>query len=172
MLLDRDLLAAATATLTGPERRTVVTYWVAKGLAERLLPAPAAAAVPRALNTLQANCFAGELIGASPARPSGAANILLIAARAAYGDSHRAAVGSASERGYALLTGLGATATPFCSSDAMAALASGRVPDPDLLQRIQQLPPPDRAYSNLLDTINSQCQPQPSRPCPRPRTNR
>lgn len=167
VLLDRDLLADATGKLSGPELRTVVSYWVATGLAERLLPALAKGAAPRALSTLQANCLGGELIGASAARPSGAANPLLIAARAAYGDSHRAAVGSASQRGYALLTGLGATATPICSSDAMAALAQGNVPDPALLQQIEQLPPPDRAYSSLMGAISSQCQPLPSRPCPR-----
>ncbi len=172
VLLDRDLLADATAKLSGPELRIVVTYWVSMGLAERLLPAmstdTARGTAPRALGTLQANCIGGVLIGSSAARPSGAANPLLIAARAAYGDSHRAAVGTASQRGYALLTGLGATDTASCASDAMAALGRGSVPDPALLRQIEELPPPDRAHSSLMKAVNSQCQPLPSRPCPRP----
>jgi hypothetical protein len=167
LLLDRDLLSAATDKLSESQRQTVVTYWLAMALAERLLPEPATGVAPRAVVTLQANCLGGVLLGASAARPSAAANPLLIAARAAYGDSHRAAVGSASQRGYALLTGLGATATASCSNAAMAALAKNDVPDPALLQQIEQLPPPDRAHSSLMAAISSQCQPLPQRPCPR-----
>lgn len=167
VLLDRDLLTIATAKSSESQRQTVVSYWLATALAERLLPEPGTRSEPRALGTLQANCLGAVLLGASAARPSAAANPLLIVARAAYGDSHRAVVGSASQRAYAVLTGLGATATPLCSSQAMAALAKDNVPDPALLQKIEKLPPPDRAYSSLMAAINSQCQPLPQRPCPR-----
>jgi hypothetical protein len=175
VLLDRDLLAEATAKLSGPALQPVLTYWIATALAERLLAVPATGApnsaatspAPKLLDTLQVNCFGGVLLGASAARPSAAANPLLEAARAAYGGRYSAAVGTASQRGYALLTGLGATATASCSSDAMAALARGTVPDPALLRRIEQLPPPERAHSSLMAAISSQCQPLPSRPCPR-----
>ncbi|MFN7901167.1 MAG: hypothetical protein ACK5N0_16180 [Synechococcaceae cyanobacterium] len=179
VLLDRDLLAEATAKLSGPALQPVLTYWIATALAERLLALPATGApnsaanspatspAPKLLDTLQANCFGGVLLGASAARPSAAANPLLEAARAAYGGRYSAAVGTASQRGYALLTGLGATATASCSRDAMAALARGTVPDPALLRRIEQLPPPERAHSSLMAAISSQCQPLPSRPCPR-----
>jgi hypothetical protein len=175
VLLDRDLLAEATAKLSGPALQPVLTYWIATALAERLLAVPATGApnsaatspAPKLLDTLQANCFGGVLLGASAARPSAAANPLLEAARAAYGGRYSAAVGTGSQRGYALLTGLGATATASCSRDAMAALTRGTVPDPALLRRIEQLPPPERAHSSLMAAISSQCQPLPSRPCPR-----
>ena len=191
VLIDRDLLATATTKLSGPERNTVVTYWLATALAERLLPGAAGSAAAgsttgtagrqggggaegatgdaaaKVLRTLQANCLGGVLLGASSARPNGAANPLLVAARAAYGDRYSNAVGTASQRGYALLTGLGATATASCSSEAMAALVQGNVPDPALLRKVEQLPPPERAHSSLMAAINSQCQPLPARPCPR-----
>jgi hypothetical protein len=167
VLLDRDLLADTIAMSADAQRQTVLSYWLATALAERLLNEPAAGAVPRGLGTLQANCLGGVLLGASAARPSASANPLLIAAGAAYGDSHRAAVGSASQRAYAVLTGLGATATPLCSSQAMAALLKNDVPDPALLRKIEQLPPQNRAHSSLMAAINSQCQPLPQQPCPR-----
>jgi len=76
-------------------------------------------------------------------------------------------VGTASQRGYALLTGLGATATPSCGAGDMAALVRGAVPDPALLAKLNQMPPPERGYSSLLGAFNSQCRPLPQRPCPR-----
>ena len=167
LLLDRDLLADATAALRPPQARTLVAYWIATALAERLLPKAGAGAPPEALGTLQANCLAGVLLGARPARQAAADATLLLAARGAYGDRYRAAVGTASQRGYALLTGLGATATPSCGAADMEALRRGAVPDPVLLARIDQLPPPDRGHGSLIAAINSQCRPLPNRPCPR-----
>ena len=138
-------------------------------LAERLLPAATEGAGADALRVLEATCRGGVLLGASPARKAFPdATPLLIAARSAYGDRYAAAVGSASQRGYALLTGLGATATSSCDAAEMAALVKGAVPDRALLATIEQLPPPDRAYGSLLGAINSQCKPLlPKRPCPR-----
>jgi hypothetical protein len=49
----------------------------------------------------------------------------------------------------------------------MAALVLGAVPDPALVAKIGQLPPPERAHSSLLGAINSQCRPLPKRQCPR-----
>lgn len=168
LLLDRDLLEEATAALKQPQARTLVAYWIATALAERLLQKAAAGAPPQALDTLQANCLAGVLLGGGPARQVALdATPLLLAARGAYGDRYRTAVGSASQRGYALLTGLGATATPSCSAADMQALLRGSVPDPALLARIDQLPPQDRAFSSLQAVISSQCKPLPRRPCPR-----
>jgi hypothetical protein len=149
--------------------RALVTYWIATALAERLLPASPEGTGADQLRILQATCRGGVLLGASPARKSFPdATPLLIAARSAYGDRYAAAVGSASQRGYALLTGLGATATSSCDAAEMAALVKGAVPDRALLATIEQLPPPDRAYGSLLGAINSQCKPLlPKRPCPR-----
>ena len=169
VLLDRDLLADAYGQAKPPQGRALVTYWIATALAERLLPAPTDGAGSDVLPILQATCRGGVLLGASPARQAFPdATPLLIAARSAYGDRYATAVGSASQRGYALLTGLGATGTSSCDAAEMAALVKGAVPDRALLATIEQLPPPERAYGSLLGAINSQCKPLlPKRPCPR-----
>jgi hypothetical protein len=165
VLLDQDLLADAFKAQ--PQRSAVLAYWIATALAERLLPGGDGVTTRAAASTLQANCLGGVLLGASPTRQASSdATALLIAARGAYGDSNPGVVGSASQRGYALLSGLGATASS-CSAAEMAALAKGTVPDPNLLQRIEQLPPPERAHGSLLGAINSQCQALPNKPCPR-----
>jgi hypothetical protein len=169
VLLDRELLEKLYGRAQPSVGRALVTYWIATALAERLLPASPEGTGADQLRILQATCRGGVLLGASPARKSFPdATPLLIAARSAYGDRYAAAVGSASQRGYALLTGLGATATSSCGAAEMAALVKGAVPDRALLATIEQLPPPDRAYGSLLGAINSQCKPLlPKRPCPR-----
>lgn len=169
VLLDQDLLADAYGKAKPPQGRAFVTYWIATALAERLLPAPTDGAGSDVLRILQATCRGGVLLGASPARQAFPdATPLLMAARSAYGDRYATAVGSASQRGYALLTGLGATGTSSCDAAEMAALVKGAVPDQALLAKIEQLPPPERAYGSLLGAINSQCRPLlPKRPCPR-----
>lgn len=169
VLLDGALLEKPYARAEPPLKQALVTYWMATALAEGLLPAATDGPGSEALRLLQATCRGGVLLGASPARKSFPdATPLLIAARSAYGDRYAAAVGSASQRGYALLTGLGATATPTCDATEMAALLRGEVPDQTLLATIEKLPPPERAYGSLLGAINSQCKPLlPKRPCPR-----
>ncbi len=169
VLLDRELLEKPYGRAQPSVGRALVTYWIATALAERLLPAAPESAGSDPLRILQATCRGGVLLGASPARKAFPdATPLLIAARSAYGDRYAAAVGSASQRGYALLTGLGATGTSSCDAAEMAALVKGAVPDRALLATIEQLPPPDRAYGSLLGAINSQCKPLlPKRPCPR-----
>jgi hypothetical protein len=167
VLVDQDLLVSATQEASPAKARTVAAYWIATALAERLLAAVGADPLPDPVPTLQANCLSGNLLGAkptlfSPPETKG----LFDTARAAYGDSARAVVGSPSQRGYALLSGLGATASS-CSSADMVALVNGTVPDSGLLRKIEQLPPPARGYSSMIDAINSQCQPLPNRPCPR-----
>lgn len=173
VLLDQDLLADAYGKDQATQGRLLVSSWIAIGLAERLLPRATDGVATGALRTLQATCQAGVLLGASPARQASSdATPLLITTRAAYGDRYREAVGTASQRGYALLTGLGATATPSCDEGDMAALLRGAVPDPALLAKIDQLPPPDRGHSSLLGAINSQCRPLPKRHCPRSVTSK
>jgi hypothetical protein len=168
VVLDQDLLADAYGKAQPAQARLLVSYWIAIGLAERLLPTAADGAASTTLRTLQATCQAGVLLGASPARQASSdATPLLFAARAAYGDRYREAVGTASQRGYALLTGLGATATPSCGAGDMAALVRGAVPDPAFLAKVDQLPPPERGFSSLLGAFNSQCRPLPKRRCPR-----
>jgi hypothetical protein len=168
VMLDQDLLAELYHQAKPPMGRALVTVWIGTALAERLLPVTKEGVGTDALRVLQATCRAGVLLGASPARKGFPdATPLMIAASSAYGDRYAMAVGSASQRGYALLTGLGATATPSCDATEMAALVKGAVPDRSLLATIEKLPL-DRAYGSLLGAINSQCRPLlPTRPCPR-----
>jgi hypothetical protein len=106
VLLVRGLLEKPYGQTKPPMGRALVTYWIATALAERLLPAATEGAGADALRVLQASCRGGVLLGASPApKAFPDATPLLIAARAAYGDRYAMAVGSASQRGYALLTG-------------------------------------------------------------------
>ncbi|MEB3361185.1 MAG: hypothetical protein VKI42_03550 [Synechococcaceae cyanobacterium] len=169
-----------------------MNYWIATALAERLQPggdggtakpaettaaattaaattaaASTAAASTAAASTLQANCIAGVLLGTRAARQDTFnAMPLLSAARGAYGERYGAVVGSSSQRGYALLSGLGATASS-CSRGDMLALAQGTVPDQARLREIEQLPPPERAFGSLSAAVNSQCQASGQRTCPR-----
>ena len=177
VLLDRDLLADAYGKAPASQGGAIVTYWIATALAERLQPggeggtatpaASTAAATTAAASTLQANCIAGVLLGTRAARQASFnAMPLLSAARGAYGERYGAVVGSASQRGYALLSGLGATASS-CSRGDMLALAQGTVPDPARLREIEQLPPPERAFGSLSAAVNSQCQASGQRTCPR-----
>lgn len=182
VLLDRDLLADAYGKAPASQAGPIVTYWIATALAQRLQPggeggtatpaattaaATTAAAKTAAASTLQANCIAGVLLGTRAARQASFnAMPLLSAARGAYGERYGAVVGSASQRGYALLSGLGATASS-CSGGDMLALAQGTVPDPARLREIEQLPPPERAFSSLSAAVNSQCQASGQRTCPR-----
>ena len=177
VLLDRDLLADAYGKAPASQGGAIVTYWIATALAERLQPggeggtatpaASTAVATTAAASTLQANCIAGVLLGTRAARQASFnAMPLLSAARGAYGERYGAVVGSASQRGYALLSGLGATASS-CSRGDMLALAQGTVPDPARLREIEQLPPPERAFGSLSAAVNSQCQASGQRTCPR-----
>ncbi len=166
VLLDRDLLAQA---YRNPNLgASVVAYWIATALAERLLDQGGRIAAPSATGILQANCLAGVLLGASAGpKPSRSHEALLFSARSAYGATYARAVGTGSQRIYALLSGIGATASS-CSTVEMAALARGTVPDPGVLRQIEQLPPPDRAHSSLKNAIESQCREiKPNFPCPR-----
>lgn len=170
VLLDRDLLGPLLHRRGLP----AVAYWIAVGLAERLIAASSESQPSAAAGNLTANCLAGVLLGASrfqPAAGSGAAaapqtDSLLNAARGAYGGSVASTMGSASQRAYALLSGLGATASS-CSPPEMAALARGSVPDPALLTQLQQLPPVERGSRSLMAVINSQCRPLGYWTCPR-----
>jgi hypothetical protein len=172
VLLDRDLLADAYGKAPASQGGAIVTYWIATALAERLQPGgeggtATPAATTAAASTLQANCIAGVLLGTRAARQASFnAMPLLSAARGAYGERYGAVVGSASQRGYALLSGLGATASS-CSRGDMLALAQGTVPDPARLREIEQLPAPERAFGSLSAAVNSQCQASGQRTCPR-----
>lgn len=170
VLLDRDLLGPLLARRGLP----AVAYWIAMGLAERLMPASSGRQLPSAAANLEANCLAGVLLGSSRSQPASGeaspaeteAGSLLNAARSAYGGSFASAMGSSGQRAYALLSGLGATASS-CTPEEMAALSRGTVPDPLLLTQLNQLAPVERGSHSLMAVIYSQCRPFRNKSCPR-----
>ncbi|MFM7237862.1 MAG: hypothetical protein ACKOYK_14085 [Cyanobium sp.] len=160
VLLEQDLLASAYRLHQNP----AVDYWIAIGLAERLLP-QGGTSPGSVVSNLQANCLAGVLLSAtSGSKVPRASDALLKASASAYGAADNTSVGTPSQRAYALLSGYGATATG-CSSGEMANLAKGSVTDPT---RLSSLATDLRGSSSLRAAHSSQCVPSlPKRPCPR-----
>ncbi|WP_254992535.1 hypothetical protein [Cyanobium sp. N5-Cardenillas] len=164
VLLDRMLLKRRVEQYGD----SAIAYWIGTALAERFLSGQrGTASLPPAAANLQANCLAGVLIGAAPGRKPVEAQARLEwgPAMAAYNSSQAERMGTRPQRAYALLTGFGATESS-CSDADMAALASGRVPDPALLDQLEQVKD-ERASSSLMAVIASRCRPRPQRSCPR-----
>lgn len=159
VLLEHDLLASAYRLHQNP----AVAYWIAMGLAERLLP-QGAATQGSVISNLQANCLAGVLLSAtSGSRVPRASDALLKATASAYGAADNSMVGNPAQRAYALLSGYGATSSG-CSSGEMANLVKGSVTDSG---RLGSLATDLRGSSSLRAAFSSQCVPLPKRPCPR-----
>ena len=156
VLLVRRQLKRAMAV----QQATGVTYRLAMGLGQAIQAQRSAQAdlAPQARN-LQATCLGGWLLARGPATSSEQRHALLEADRDAYTSGAALNHGSAEQRAYALLTGMGATSST-CKGASMAALASGMVPDPELLRSIKA-----ERTSNLKTAINSQCRRPPA--CPR-----
>jgi hypothetical protein len=113
---------------------------------------------------LHSYCLGGILLGQAPGlRPSGARSHLA-AAFFAFPSRLNGQQGTPAQRSYALLTGLGGTASD-CGTAAIANLAAGLVPDPELLRELDS----DRSSSAgaIDDVINALCRPKPPLGCPR-----
>jgi hypothetical protein len=131
VLLDRKLLAKDVQQRYG---NWGLAYWIATGLGQAIrgkvaLPEPALS--PAAAN-LQASCLAGLLLNQRPRLRPGSPKQWLSPAFTAYAARDATTQGLAGQRAYALLTGLGGTASN-CSNKSMAALSNNSVPDPGLL---------------------------------------
>lgn len=180
---DRADLPLATRALYCPSRAAILIdasafgedsdsgawplrYWLAIGLAEAiraLTGNTSANAVSAAVSSLESQCIAGILLAASDLTAGQPAEEILVPALMAYPLSDLPMVGSDGQRGYALLTGLGATEVS-CSRIDMQALSQNRVPDPQVLRRVYEM---IRAHSSLMAVLNSQCRPRPRASCPR-----
>lgn len=160
VLLEHDLLAGAYRLHQTP----AVAYWIAMGLAERLLP-QGATSQGAVISNLQANCLAGVLLSAtSGSKVPRVSDALIKATGSAYGGAESAKMATPSQRAYAVLSGYGATSSG-CSLGEMANLAKGSVPDQ---ARLGTLAKDLRGSSSLRAAHNSQCVPLlPKRPCPR-----
>lgn len=141
-------------------------YWIAVGLAESLSWAQGASAKAAApvISSLENNCLAGTLISASGFSQQERAEVMIAPALSAF-PLRAPVVGTKAQRGYALLTGLGATDLS-CSTADMLLLSQNQVPDPAVLTGILEVGS-KRSSSSLLAVLSSQCRPRPLASCPR-----
>ena len=146
-----------------------VGYWVATALGQRIRDPSAQAGTGQSgpAANLQAVCLGGVLLGqASNLRPAEPKK-RLSPAFGTYPARLNLSQGTPSQRAYALLTGLGATASD-CSMGAMVSLSDGEVPDPDRLTALA-IDPALRAMGDggIDAAINALCLPRPPLGCPR-----
>lgn len=141
-----------------------VAFWIATALGERISQVDNSAALAPAAANLQATCLGGILLENSRIQKPTAIGDLLGPALKAYGAKSAAIRGEGDARGYALLSGFGATAS-LCSAAEMKKLANGLVPDSDqtLLNGIKDL---TRGSSSLVNAFVTQCRPRRKAPCP------
>jgi hypothetical protein len=116
-----------------------LAYWIATGLGQAIrgkasLPGPPL--TPIAAN-LQANCLAGLLLNQRPGLRPASPKQWLSPAFTAYAARDATTQGTAGQRAYALLSGLGGTRSS-CTNKAMAALSTNSVPDPALLKELAE----------------------------------
>jgi hypothetical protein len=146
-----------------------VGYWIATALGQAIRDPSVQAGTGTSgpAPNLEAICLGGVLLGqARGLRPSEARE-RLSPAFTAYPARLNGSQGTPAQRSYALLTGLGATASD-CSMGAMTSLAMGGVPDPERLKALA-INGADRAMGDgaIDEVINALCLPRPPRGCPR-----
>jgi hypothetical protein len=146
-----------------------VAYWIATALGQAIRDPTAQTGSGQSgqAANLEAICLGGVLLGQTrglqPAEPKARLSPAFTAYPARLNDSQ----GAPAQRSYALLTGLGATASD-CTVGAMTTLATGGVPDPERLKALA-VNGPDRAMGDgaIDEVINALCLPRPPLGCPR-----
>lgn len=146
-----------------------VAYWIATALGQAIRDPTAQTGTGQdgpAAN-LQAICLGGVLLGQARGLQPAEPKVRLSPAFTAYPARLNRSQGTPAQRSYALLTGLGATASD-CSLGAMTSLATGGVPDPERLKALA-VNGPDRAMGDgaIDEVINALCLPRPPLGCPR-----
>jgi hypothetical protein len=165
---NRVLLDPRLAVLAQRNGVWDAAVWIGSALGQAILSAsgPPRTGLGVVAPPLQAFCFAGTLLGQAPALTPPAGGKALSAARSAYPSRLNGSQGSAAQRAYALLTGLGGTASD-CADAAMARLAAGAPPDPDLLRLLATNPDRSTGDGAMEDVLNALCLPKPPLGCPR-----
>lgn len=143
-------------------------YWIAAALGQVIRSQPPYSDQPLngAAGNLQATCLAGVLMARAPRLQPGKPEERLLPAFTAFRAKDAARQGTASQRAYALLTGLGATSTD-CSAPAMTGLSSGQVSDSDLLNALVNYGKDRSVGAADMEAVDrALCRPKPGRPCP------
>jgi hypothetical protein len=163
ILIDRQRLEA----LATHDGRWDAGVWLATALGQALrASSPPSGGPQQSLSAnLQAFCFGGTLLGQAPGLQPHADRSPLSAAFTAFPAPLNGQQGTPAQRAYAVLTGLGGTASD-CGDAAIANLAAGVVPDPE---RVLALADPDRSTGAgaLKDVLQALCLPKPPLGCPR-----
>ena len=121
--------------------------------------------IEKAFN-LQIFCFAGVLLGQASGLKTPTDGRILSAAFLAYPSHLDGSQGTGAQRSYALLTGLGGTASD-CEDPSMFKLAKGEPPDRNRFQGLAFNP--DRSTGNgaIDEVMKALCLPKPPQGCPR-----
>jgi hypothetical protein len=140
-----------------------VGYWIATALGQRIRDPSAQTEIGQSGSAanLQAICLGGVLLGQARGLRPADPKKRLSPAFGTYPARLNSSQGTPAQRSYALLTGLGATASD-CSMGAMTSLATGGVPDPERLKALA-VNGPDRAMGDgaIDEVINALCFPRP-----------
>jgi hypothetical protein len=147
-----------------------VGYWIGTALGQAIRDPSAEAGTEQrgpAAN-LQAICLGGVLLGQARGLRPIEPKKRLSPAFTAYPARLNPSQGTPTQRAYALLTGLGATASD-CSLGAMVSLSKGKVPDPERLTALAIDPAFLRTMGDgaIDEVINALCLPRPPLGCPR-----
>jgi hypothetical protein len=165
ILIDRQRLEAL-ATQAGSWDAGV---WLATALGQAIIASspPSGGPPGNVAANLQAFCFGGTLLGQAPGLRLPTDGSALSAAFTAFPARLKGEQGTPAQRAYALLTGLGGTASD-CGDAAIANLAAGEVPDPEWLRALAD---PDRSTGGgaINRVLNALCLPKPPLNCTRPR---
>jgi hypothetical protein len=165
ILIDRQRLEAL-ATQAG---RWDAGVWLATAVGQALnASSPPSGGPPGSLPAnLQAFCFGGTLLGQAPGLRLPTDGSALSAAFTAFPARLKGQQGTPAQRAYALLTGLGGTASD-CGDAAIANLAAGVVPDPEWLRALAD---PDRSTGGgaINRVLQALCLPKPPLNCTHPR---
>ena len=164
ILIDRQRLDAIASQFGSWD----AAFWLATALGQAIAASSGQSSDQQGVMAanLQTFCFAGTLLGQAPGLRPPADRSRLSAAFTAFPSRLNGQQGTPAQRSYALLTGLGGTASD-CGARAIANLGAGVVPDPERLQALASNPDRSTGDGAIGSVIDALCLPKPPLGCPR-----
>jgi hypothetical protein len=164
ILIDRQRLDAIATQFGSWD----AAFWLATALGQAIAASSGQSSGQQGVMAanLQTFCFAGTLLGQAPGLRPPADRSRLSVPFTAFPSRLNGEQGTPAQRSYALLTGLGGTASD-CDATAIANLAAGVVPDPERLQALSANPDRSTGAGAIGDVIDALCLPKPPLGCPR-----